>query len=36
VKRIIYIPFDQLNVEYGAMKIANRGTDLSGLQIDKA
>jgi len=25
--RIIYIPFDQLNVEFGAMQIANRDTD---------
>lgn len=25
--RIIYIPFDQLNVEYGAMKLANQATD---------
>ena len=27
MSRIIYIPFDQLNIEYGAMKIANRDTD---------
>ena len=25
--RIIYIPFDQLNVSYGAMKVANQETD---------
>jgi len=25
--RLIYIPFDQLNVEYGVMKIANRDND---------
>jgi len=25
--RLIYIPFDQLNVEHGSMKIANRDTD---------
>ena len=27
MSRIIYIPFDQLNVEYGAMKDAIKGTD---------
>ena len=27
MNRIIYIPFDQLNFEYGAMKIAKRETD---------
>lgn len=26
--RIIYIPFDQLNVNYGAMKVADKSTDI--------